>query len=289
MVKRTPGISTTDLVGRMLLCTKTHFIPSLAPLLEGTDGPGDAEQRKTTSLEMTRTLKDYCSDTTGHNTGLSVFGCGQDLRMKTFVSGTWKPQPWQRVVYIDGGFDLFSAGHLNFLRRVINKDIDRHQKLSKDTLVQGEAKSTSNNNFSFIIVGIHSDGVVNKHKGLNYPIMNLYERMLCVLQCGHVSSVVFDAPYSPSRKFLESMPFGRVDAVYHGATEFMPSEEHPYAEAREMGIFEELEPHGWENLNAELIMSRIVEQRVSFEARQKQKAAKSEVERLEKERQAKGA
>ena len=273
----------------MLLCTKTHFIPSLAPLLEGTDGPGDAEQRKTTSLEMTRTLKDYCSDTTGHNTGLSVFGCDRDLQMKTFIQGSWKPQSSQRVVYIDGGFDLFSAGHLNFLRRVLDKDMGRHNETSKGALDHEGTTTEFNKNFSFIVVGIHSDAVVNKYKGLNYPIMNLYERILCVLQCGHVSSVIFDAPYSPSRKFLESMPFGRVDAIYHGATKFMPSEEDPYFEAKEMGIFEELEPHGWENLNAELIMSRIVEQRVSFEARQRQKAAKSEVERLEKERQAKGA
>ena len=104
-----------------------------------------------------------------------------------------KPQPWQRVIYIDGGFDLFSAGHLNFLRRVIDKDEDHHQNLSKDALDQEDTTMESNKNFSFILVGIHSDSMVNERKGLNYPIMNLYERLLCAWQCGQVSSVIFDA------------------------------------------------------------------------------------------------
>src|SRR6186713_3000888 len=48
VVKRTPGISTTDLVGRMLLCTKTHFIQSLRGRLAGDEGDGGAEERKRT-------------------------------------------------------------------------------------------------------------------------------------------------------------------------------------------------------------------------------------------------
>ena len=35
VVKRTPSISTTDLVGRMLLCTRTHFIRSLERTIAG--------------------------------------------------------------------------------------------------------------------------------------------------------------------------------------------------------------------------------------------------------------
>ena len=45
VVKRTPGISTTDLVGRMLLCTKSHFIQSLQKRLSGDEGPGGEAER----------------------------------------------------------------------------------------------------------------------------------------------------------------------------------------------------------------------------------------------------
>ena len=33
----------------------------------------------------------------------------------------------------------------------------------------------------YLIVGLHTDPVVNRYKGVNYPIMNLHERTLCVL------------------------------------------------------------------------------------------------------------
>lgn len=38
-------------------------------------------------------------------------------------------------------------------------------------------------NGDFLIVGLHSDSVVNRTQGRNYPIMNLHERVLSVLAC----------------------------------------------------------------------------------------------------------
>lgn len=35
----------------------------------------------------------------------------------------------------------------------------------------------------YLIVGLHTDPVVNSYKGSNYPIMNLHERVLSVLAC----------------------------------------------------------------------------------------------------------
>lgn len=36
---------------------------------------------------------------------------------------------------------------------------------------------------TYLIVGLHTDEVVNRYKGMNHPIMNLYERALSVLAC----------------------------------------------------------------------------------------------------------
>lgn len=47
----------------------------------------------------------------------------------------------------------------------------------------------------FLIVGVHNDQIVNKHRGGNFPIMNLHERVLSVLGCKYVDDVLIDAPY----------------------------------------------------------------------------------------------
>lgn len=67
-------------------------------------------------------------------------------------------KPGDKIIYVAGAFDLFHIGHLDFLEEV--------KKLG-----------------DFLIVGLHTDPVVNKYKGSNYPIMNLHERTLSVLAC----------------------------------------------------------------------------------------------------------
>ena len=48
------------------------------------------------------------------------------------------------------------CGHLDFLEKAANEG-------------------------DFLIIGLHTDPVVNRYKGCNYPIMNLHERVLSVL------------------------------------------------------------------------------------------------------------
>ena len=60
IVKRTPGISTTDLVGRMLLCTKQHYIEHLGDLLRS-------------DQEMMDRVKMYATDGTGLAPGSDVW------------------------------------------------------------------------------------------------------------------------------------------------------------------------------------------------------------------------
>ena len=65
-------------------------------------------------------------------------------------------KPTDRVVYVAGAFDLFHIGHLDFLEKAASEG-------------------------DFLILGLHTDPVVNRYKGCNYPIMNLHERVLSVL------------------------------------------------------------------------------------------------------------
>ena len=129
VVKRTPGISTTDLVGRMLLCTKNHFIKSLWGLLSGIEGPGSPDERKKLGEEMSQRIRDYATDKSGLQPGPDVLSWdGSKAAMEDGMSeekGSYRsmvkgeaPRPGQRIVYVDGGFDLFSSGHIEFLRQV---------------------------------------------------------------------------------------------------------------------------------------------------------------------------
>lgn len=196
IVKRTPGISTTDLVGRMLLCTKTHFIKDLDAVLDGYEGHGSDEERKNTGAEMKERIAEYASDESGKAPLIEVWAWlpkhpGRERRRSSTSSQSpvhhrstekgvfakrvegQQPRLGQKVIYVDGGFDLFSSGHIEFLRKVVE-------------LEESEAKKAGwDKDYSavYVVAGVHDDEVINHWKGINYPIMNIFERGLCVLQC----------------------------------------------------------------------------------------------------------
>ena len=78
--------------------------------------------------------------------------------LKLINDGTFFFQPNDRILYVAGAFDLFHVGHLDFLEKA---------------RAEGD----------YLIVGLHTDPIVNRYKGSNYPIMNLHERVLSVLAC----------------------------------------------------------------------------------------------------------
>lgn len=209
----------------MLLCTKTHFIKSLERVLCGEEGLGSSEERKRMGQEMKQRITDYASDGSGFlpgpvvlswNTSISRADVDAGLEIGSFsimVNGIC-PRLGQRIVYVDGGFDLFSSGHIEFLRQVVKREDDLgHQsgwfsKIASETRIE---KTGEDYGPAFVIAGIHDDAVINHWKGVNYPIMNIFERGLCVLQC-RVSLPTLTIPLSlftpiPSPGFSSLMQF----------------------------------------------------------------------------------
>lgn len=315
VVKRTPGISTTDLVGRMLLCTKNHFVRSFSRLLSGKEGPGNVHERRDLAKQINQRIEDYASDETGLQPGVLVLQWAESPSAETdtstsktigsstiMVDGV-RPRPGQRVVYVDGGFDLFSSGHIEFLRQVAKAEeaLGHRTGWYEASAVQKRCAAENGNNYgpAYIVAGVHDDEVINHWKGVNYPIMNIVERGLCVLQCRvrilpsrtafrplvrrctnanrlqYINSVIFSAPFIPSKAYLTDFPFGTPDAVYHGPTAFMPLTYDPYAEAKQMGIYQEIGNHDFQHVNAGEIVQRILRSRQMYEERQRKKGEKA--------------
>ncbi|GAM87301.1 hypothetical protein ANO11243_053230 [Dothideomycetidae sp. 11243] len=286
IVKRTPGISTTDLVGRMLLCTRNHFIKDLHKVLKGVEGHGSETERAAAGDEMRQRIQEYATDESGHKPLVAVWSCtatssspdAEDFtgKIEPLVEGGVSPLPDQTVVYVDGGFDLFTPGHMEFLKTVVETESTKAR--SDGWFEPARAKqrlSSHGRDYSpvYLIAGVHDDAVVNRWKGVNYPIMNVFERGLCVLQCRYVSAVVFSAPFAPSKAFLAKLPH-KITAVYHGPTVSAPPGHDLYADAKALGLYREIASHAYADINATSIVDRILRSRELYEERQRVKGVK---------------
>uniref|UniRef100_A0A2P2IAD3 ethanolamine-phosphate cytidylyltransferase n=2 Tax=Hirondellea gigas TaxID=1518452 RepID=A0A2P2IAD3_9CRUS len=102
--KRTEGVSTTDLVGRMLLMTRQHQQTGAS---EYTVDGGHSSSLSTDASARSPW------------TGVSHF-LPTTRKIIQFSSGL-VPKPGDRIVYVAGAFDLFHVGHLDFLAAVRKK------------------------------------------------------------------------------------------------------------------------------------------------------------------------
>lgn len=233
--KRTPSVSTTELVGRMLLMTREHHDHEI-----GIDG--ELSQAKRQRIDYFSSGSDAKSPYT------SVSQMLPTSRRIVQFSSSKEPKPTDKVVYVDGTFDLFHAGHVEFLRK---------------------AKEMGD----FLLVGIHDDQTANRIKGSNYPIMNLHERALSVLACKYADEVIIGAPYSVTKELLKG-PFN-ISLVVHGKTDVDPDidSEDPYKLPKEMGIYREVDTK-FSHLTTQTMVDRIIARRQEYEERNRKKQAK---------------
>lgn len=228
--KRTPSVSTTELVGRMLLMTKCHH------------EMGDI------SLTKRQNIDSFAVGTDAKSPYTSVSQMLQTSNRIVQFSSAKEPKPTDRVVYVDGTFDLFHAGHAELLKA---------------------AKSMGD----FLLVGIHDDRTANRIKGSNYPIMNLHERALSVMACRYVDEVIIGAPYSVTKDLLNGS--FKISLVIHGKTSVEPDidAEDPYKLPKELKIYCEVETP-FSHLTTQMMVERIICRRQEYEERNRKKQAK---------------
>jgi ethanolamine-phosphate cytidylyltransferase len=261
IVKRTEGISTTDLVGRLLLMTKSHHITETASNVPLTLSPKPA---KTNTLLK---VPSSPSTTSPNSTSASSSGISNFLpttwRLSLFSNGR-TPTPEDKIVYIDGAFDLFHIGHI-------------------ETLKKAKALGT------FLYVGVHDDVTVNRHKGKNYPIMNLHERVMNVLSCRVVDEVVIGAPWNVTKDMVTTLNIrvvagGSITKLDDSVVDDMndgvksPSDKlkflsnDPYAAIRNLNIYQEIETSHF--LRTSDVVERIINNRLKYEKRNEKRSAK---------------
>ncbi|KAK4528575.1 hypothetical protein GAYE_SCF61G6520 [Galdieria yellowstonensis] len=240
-IKRTEGVSSTDLVGRMLLCTRDHHIDNI-------HGEHKVSERTGRSSRV------FFNEQTDDETSLSKSSTflPTTRRLIQFAQGGRTPKPEDKVVYIDGAFDMFHSGHIETLKA---------------------AKQLGD----FLLVGIHDDHTVNRYKGRNFPIMNLHERTLSVLSCRYVDEVIIGAPWAVTEDMIKTM---NISIVCHGTHWDEPHNNSdgfkldPYAVPKRMGIYKEIPSSS--NLSVMEIIDRIVKNRAQFVTRQQKKQAQEQ-------------
>lgn len=127
------------------------------------------------------------------------------------------------VVYVDGSFDLYHAGHTSILQA---------------------AKETGD----YLIVGLHNDNEIKKIKG-EYPIMRTKERKLCLLSNKHIDEIIDDAPYVLDDDFIVD---NQINLIFCGE-ESVHLYKHLTCDVKVIGF-----KNQFYYLNAKLICERII-------------------------------
>lgn len=217
-IKRTEGVSSTDIVGRILASAKDMKVYEGH---ESSSVDGDPHNLNNIQGEESRTNG-------GH---LSHF-LPTSRRIVQFSNGGKGPGPNSRVVYIDGAFDLFHAGHVEILK---------------------SARELGD----FLLVGIHSDQIVSEQRGTHHPIMHLHERSLSVLACRYVDEVIIGAPWEVTRDMITTF---NISLVVHGtvaeSNHFWNGKADPYEVPKSLGMFQTLESP--KNITTSSVAQRIM-------------------------------
>ncbi|CAI9262424.1 unnamed protein product [Lactuca saligna] len=221
-IKRTEGVSSTDIVGRILAS------------MEDKEVNGESNEMSRRSIESHSKSK-HASNFLPTSRRIVQFSNGKG------------PGPNARVVYIDGAFDLFHAGHVEILK---------------------SARQLGD----FLLVGIYTDETVGQQRGAHFPLMHLHERSLSVLACRYVDEVIIGAPWEITKDMIATF---NISTVVHGTVSESESTLNgmvdPYSVPKSMGIFRILESP--KNITTTSVAQRIKANHEIYEKRNEKKEA----------------
>ena len=268
-IKRTEGVSTTDIVGRMLLSESGSI---RAPAEAASTASGSRSRASSTSAPVAGSPAPAeagveavsASPSSGPNSsGVAAKAPAPaepklynflptSRRILQFSTGR-VPSKNDRVVYLMGDWDMFNWGHVQLLKAA--------RELG-----------------DFLVVGVLGDEAVKQRRGRHHPILNLQERTLSVLACKYVDEVIMGCPWEVSGDMLTTFNISVVVRVVPGesgssgtvVTSASGDDEDPFALPEGRGLVREIV---WSSsLSVADIIARVIANRAAFEAKYERKA-----------------
>jgi len=155
-----------------------------------------------------------------------------------------------RVVYVDGAWDMFNAGHAEFLKK---------------------ARSFGDS----LLVGVHSDATVNEHRGGQHPTMAMNERVLSVLGCREVDDVLLNAPWFIDQEMISTLAIAVVVCgTAHESASRVANPPDPHKVPKDLGIHQEVQSEMF--LSIDDIMARLQTRRGDVSKRFEEKQQKEQ-------------
>lgn len=213
-VPRTKAISTTNIIGRMLRLPKEE-------LPEGFD-------------------KSELVDFAGNSSSLHTY-IPTTHRIAQF-SNIKEPNYGDKIIYVDGTFDLLHPGHVSFLRK---------------------AKEMGD----YLVVGIHDDKTMENLMCPSMPILTLQERVLNVLAMKYVDDVIIGAPYVITKELVEQV---NPTYVVEGSSPSRLNGEDAFRVPKQLGIFKEIQSD-YPDFTAKDVIHRVLKNYQMYAARNKKK------------------
>lgn len=235
MFKRTEGVSTTDIVGRMLLMTREHHVPASvddhhefishslaaasAPIKTGSvEAGGSAAQRR----------RRGSSASLGRSSALAALSDELDTQRRKVGFLDVESSPRRSTSAAAGAISPTSSSHTaNSMYQHASKFLPTARRITQfaegkvprpedrvvymcggfDLFNAGHiaALQEARTFGDFLLVGIHDDATINGLRGHGLPVLNLYERALSLLGCKYVDEVIIGAPWAISQELITSM------------------------------------------------------------------------------------
>jgi ethanolamine-phosphate cytidylyltransferase len=236
-VERTQGVSTTNLLDRMIKASKLQT--------ERDANNNEIQESKNLNKDTHLQEQEHQPPKTSAYTGNSKLILTTQKLLQ--FSENKKPNPGDKVVYVAGAFDVFNVGHLRFLEK---------------------AKELGD----YLIVGVYDDATATLLHGPGYPIMTLNERALSLLACKYVSDVVIGAPLFISQDLLDHLNVSVVALGKNGTGAHPLTSQDLYSVARQRNVFQEIDSGC--SLTTQDLVARVGRLASEYEERNRRKEEK---------------
>jgi len=233
---RTPGISTSSLMYRMLdaskkFVTENNMAKSLLNAVkidrEGLQSYDDESENTEQDTKRYKAILDMM------NSEVEEWGNLPDrpqqmltssARLGNFLQDNHRQRPENcDIVYTDGFFDVLHPGHIDLLNLAQEKG-------------------------NWVVVGLFDDVMISNMRGKEFPILSLMERAIVLLSMKQVDEIIFGAPWILSKAYLQSnniktiirreevVPDNAINWALRTRTWEAQYGGNPYYEASKMGI-----------------------------------------------------